>query len=62
MITAVSKDNWVDTHIIEYPPAEERRMFAITLCGQMIHSTQMQTEVVESEDEVRQLCEECENK
>lgn len=61
MITTITKDNWIHTHIVEEPPSQDTKMFAITRCGQMGHVSAVERREVESEDEIRQLCEECES-
>lgn len=60
MITSVTKKNWVETHIVKHPPTQSRKMFAITRCGQMAHTAQTITEEHESEEDIHNLCEECE--
>lgn len=61
MITAVTKENWIHTHIVEVSPRPETKMFLKTRCDQLAHVSACDRREVESEDEIRQLCEECES-
>lgn len=59
MIESVTKDTFIKTHVLEVEPSHDTKMFAKTRCGQLIHSSNMESETVESVDEIRDSCKEC---